>query len=271
MDQLMLQRQSVMRSSSNNPRSGFTLVEMLVIAPILVVLIGIAIAYVISLTGETLQTRKQNEMSFTTQAALDDIEQTGALSVSLPATTGTLVSPQGASTATSGNGGTTAFTNTTTPPVALIFQSVATDKNPLDSTRSLIYTGSSPCTPTNQLYLYYTVYFVNANRLLKRTILPTVPAEGICATPFQRNSCNPTLANPSSYARCSARDEVLIEGVSNMTLTLTYYSSNGGTLPASSAPQAASVGVQVTQSLTAAGQPLTYTGTTRVSVINLQN
>src|SRR6476660_8290032 len=78
--------------------AGFTLVEVLVISPIIILFIGSFIALLVNLTGESLVARERNLTVHDTQAALDQIQTdigsaTGFLATT--ASTPTLRAPQG--------------------------------------------------------------------------------------------------------------------------------------------------------------------------------
>ena len=59
--------------------SGFTLVEIIIIAPIVILFIGAFIALVVNLTGESLRLREKNAAAYEVQEALNDIETNVAL------------------------------------------------------------------------------------------------------------------------------------------------------------------------------------------------
>ena len=61
---------------------GFTLVEMMVIAPIVILLIGAFIAAIVGLTGEVMSSRGSNVVAYDLQDALNRIEEDVKLSTS---------------------------------------------------------------------------------------------------------------------------------------------------------------------------------------------
>lgn len=240
--------------------AGFTLIEMLVIAPLVIILIGVLIGYITSLTGQGLQLRERNALAYTTQAALDDMELVGSRATSYLSTTGTLASPQGKSDST------TAFTNTTaSSPDTLIMRSVSTDKSAYDPTRQIIYSGTGACNPNNAIYTYTTVYFVTSGDLYKRTI--TTPSAA-CAVPYQKNSCSPTIMTQvTPPSNCKVMDEKLATNIT--AFSIAYYT--GTTSVSASDPSAAdNVVITLTASRLSAGDTLAYTGTLRISTVNAQ-
>ena len=240
---------------------GFTLVEIMIIAPIVILFIGAFIALVVNLTGESLRLREKNAAAYEVQEALNDIEMNVALAVSFHTATASVASPQGK------NNSTANFTNETAgQPDALIMKAAATTRNPADPNRQLIYTGAGACNARNVVYQYYTIYFVSNQTLYKRTILPQQPA---CAVPWQRGSCAESVVatNPSI---CKREDEKLLENVES--LDVTYYSDSSSSTPLadSEASDATSVSVAINRSKTVAGDAVTYTGSSRAASLNAQ-
>ena len=81
-----------MSYSKTASQPGFTLVEMLVVAPIVILVVGGIVALLIALVGDVLIARERNSMAYNTQDALNLIEQDVRLSSNIQATTGTPVS-----------------------------------------------------------------------------------------------------------------------------------------------------------------------------------
>jgi hypothetical protein len=241
--------------------TGFTLIEVMIIAPIVILFIGAFIALVVNLTGESLRLREKNAAAFNVQEALNDIEANVTLATSFHAETPTLVYPQGR------NSTTNRFTNVRAgEPDTLIMKAAATTKNPIDPTRSLIYTGSGACNARNVVYQYYTIYFISDESLYKRTILPQQAA---CAIPWQRGSCEESFvaANPTV---CKKSDEKLLENVSTMDIQYFSDASSSDAIPDSEATDANSISINIGLSKSVAGQALSYTGTSRVTSLNAQ-
>ena len=239
-----------------NKTAAFTLVEVLVVAPLIILFIGAFIGLVVTLTGDSLKLRESNAAAFGVQDALDEMGTASGNALGFLTTTGPLVAPQG-----SGNN-TAAFTNVNSGQAnTLIISSAATTKNPYDASRQLVYTGSSPCSSSNPVYSYTTVYFISGSSLYKRTILPTSPAP--CTTPWQKPSCEESRV-ASNPAVCKASDEKLLDNVAGMTIT--YYDSASSTtpIPASQAEDAVSVSIQLEASKSVAGETVNYTGSSRV-------
>jgi Tfp pilus assembly protein PilV len=253
---------------SSTSNQGFTLIEMLIVSPVVILAIGGFIALMVTMVGSVLATRDQTKMLYEGQDSLNRIEDDIRLSTQFLTTTGTLVSPQG-----SGNT-TTAFTNTSN---TLILLTLATTKNPADSTRELVYYKSQPnaCDIQkvfNKVFFTKTVYYIRNTSLWRRTILPnyntnaTTDLETVCTAPWQQNSCSPGYA---AATRCQTNDIELMKNVTG--LTVTYYSTPASTtsLGASNAPTATSVKVTIAGSKTTAGRPITTSQSTRATRLNI--
>jgi type II secretory pathway pseudopilin PulG len=237
----------------NNPvrkQHGFTLIEVLVVAPLVILLIGVTVGYITSLTGEGLKTSQRNAMTFEVQNALDDIDQS-AKSGQVLYTTG---SPLGVNQGP--NDGQSAFTSTATTLVLSVPATSYTIANyNLDGydSRQLIRTGSSPCNTSNPLFTYQIVYFVNANRLFKRTIVPKAAS---CLPPSQVNSCSPTIMQGTPPSNCKAEDEKLLDNVSSFSIS--YRNSKNATLSGTYLPTSSSIVVNLSVQKHIAGSPISH-------------
>lgn len=173
---------------------GFTLIEVLVVAPLVILLIGVTIGYISSLTGEGLKTSQRNIMTYDTQAALENIEQATSGAVQIASKTNApLLANQGP------NDSTNAFTSHSG---RLVLSSAASTGNSFDPSRQTIYMGSGACDYSNPLLTYYSVYFLSGTTLYKRTIISTASPTNFCATPIQKNSCSPTVMRGTPPSHC---------------------------------------------------------------------
>lgn len=250
---------------------GFTLVEMLVVAPLIILLIGAMIAYITTLTGDSLKLREKGTMAYDIQGALDIIEADSIKATKFLGTSGTLPSPQGK------NDGTAAFTTTDPTPSdrALVMGTIATDKDPINPTRIPIYYANQPvaCGPGqegNTILITKSIYFVKDGSLWKRTIVPSYNTNSppddftVCSTPWQRNSCSVG----QTAAQCRAEDSELVKNVSDFTVKYYATSTSTAPLPAADARLAKSIEVSITTSQSVAGESITQTGAVRVTRLN---
>lgn len=257
---------------NNNPRRkalGFTLVEVVVIAPILILVLGGFVVALVTMVGDTMASRDANALVFDTQSALDRIEQDVRLATGFQSSSGAQQLPQGQD---NNYTGTSSFTATATNH--LIMAVPATTVNPLNSSRQIVYYANqpNPC-GSNQSYntpLTTTViYYVYNNSLHRRTIVPTYTLTAgqpntVCAAAWQQNSCSPGYTN----ARCQTQDAKLLDNVSS--LDLAYYSNPTSTsnLGASNAAAAVTLGATINTSRTSSGQTLTHSASLRATRIN---
>lgn len=252
-------------------RAGFTLVEVLIIAPVVIIAISGFIALMVSLVGDVLVTRDQNNLMYETQDALDRIEQDTRLSTQFLTTSGTQIAPQGSD---SNFTGTAAFSNSGS---TLILGSLTTDKTPSDPTRKLVYYTNQPYTCNssqvgyNRVFLSKVIYFIKNGSLWRRAILPdyntnvTPDDFTICSVPWQRNTCSPGYA-PAT--RCQTNDSEVMANVSSFSIK--YYSTPSGTIDIGSAQAQAASTIEVTLNgqKTTGGRSLTSTGSVRATKLN---
>lgn len=271
-------RSSLATKIKQKKSDGFTLIEMLIIAPIVIIAISGFIALMVTIVGKVLLSRDQTSVTYDAQNALDRIEQDVKLSSKFLTTTGTMPSPQGSDNNFTG---TAAFSNTSN---TLILNMLATDSNPRNWDRWLMYYDNqpNPCGNTetaNRVFSVRVIYYINNGTLWRRTYVPpwntntsTPDANTICTYsssyyPWQKNSCSPGYTS----AQCQTQDEQIMNNISS--LNVKYYSTPGGTtdLGASNAGSATTVSVSITGSKTTAGNPFTVTSSMRGTKLNSIN
>lgn len=256
----MLQR---IRRYTYQKSKGFTLIEVLVIAPVVLMSITVFIAMMVLLTGDVLVARERNAAIYDTQDALNDIEREVKNSVQFLSTSGTLLSPQGKDNVSS------AFTSASGD---LIIKSIVTDKSLTSADRKPVYYAYQPnqCGASegvNSMFTARTIYFLKSDKSLwKRTYLPaynrdSAPnAETVCSDPWQLNSCSP--GQPMD-GRCKTRDVELIKNVTDFSVD--YFTSADSTVDSgdAAADTAVAVRVSITTSKKVSGKDLTYTSSLR--------
>lgn len=218
---------------TSSRRSGFTLVEVLVVAPVILLSIAVFVGTLIFITGEVLVTRQANSLAHSTQSALDTIERDIRASSGFLATNSIspLVTPQGR------NNGTQPFNNVASGQnSALILNMIATSGAPQISQREPVWLRDTPnpCGSDekikNQPLMYNVVYYWGADGgLWRRTILPANYDNIGCTTPDQRPSCAPG----SSESICVADDVRLLSGVKQ--LDINYFTSAASISPVAGA------------------------------------
>ncbi|MFA5172748.1 MAG: type II secretion system protein [Sulfuriferula sp.] len=259
---------------------GFTLVEMLIVAPIVILTIGAFITVIVSMTGQVLATRSANALAYDIQDSLNRIEQDVKLSTTFLAKNNvTLTSPQGY------NDDTTDFTNVGVNGNVLILNTLATSDNPYVGTSGLIYLQDQPnaCASTqvnqNTPLTLNVAYFVKNNTLWRRVIMPANYATAGCSAPWQLPSCS----SVSLAAFCKVQDIKLVEGVSASDFHIDYFTTGNGTIANSVATDSASsdavrgttlqstttISASITANKTAAGREITQSGTIRSTRLDI--
>jgi hypothetical protein len=265
---------------SPKPHSGFTIVEILIVAPIVILVIGVFVSTIVSMTGEVLATRAANTLAYNTQEALNLIEQDVKLSGAFLATNNiALISPQGYDNSTAN------FHNAdATNGAMLILNIYATTSNPLSATRGLVYASDQPnsCNSTlinqNLPVMLNVVYFVKNSTLWRRVIAPSYYATIGCVNssigaPWQQPSCAPS----ASGVFCKTQDMRLVDGIASDGFSVKYYPSPSSTTENATASNSAlsdsvrqtallansTVAVAITATNTTAGREISQAGTIR--------
>jgi len=203
-------------------KRGFTIVEMLIVAPIVILVIGVFISAIVSMTGDALVAKGSNTLAYNIKDSLSrikqDIKDSGAF---LATNNVSLTSPQGY------NNDTTNFHNAdSTNGTMLILNSYATTKNPLDSASNSIYAAGLPnqCDSAqinkNPAVLINIVYFVKNGTLWRRVLAPSNYATVGCSIPWQQPSCAPGFTTPSF---CKTQDVRLVDGIGTGGFSVNYY------------------------------------------------
>lgn len=248
---------------------GFTLVELLVVAPIVILVIGGFIGAIIAMTGNVLATRSDNQLAYDIQDALDRIESDVRISGGfLPTNNVTISNNQGK--------GDTSTEFAYNDP-ALILNSYATTSNPASSTRNIVYQnlpnscGSGTANQNNPL-MFNTVYFLdNSNTLWRRIVAPSnFLANTFCnamtlstTSAWQKPSCS-TIAG----SFCVSKDVRLVDGVTAFTISYYLPSAPGTLLTAPPSVANSGVVVTITAAGSAAGRNFTESRTVRATSPN---
>lgn len=225
---------------NNHPtrNDGFTLVEVLIIAPIALLIISGFIALMVTLTGDVLSSSARTNLIEKTDSALDRFEQDTRFAKEFRETSFTPTHPQGRNHT---SGSATQPFNVVSPlpddnnyGTVRILRSYVTTKNPLDSSKSLIYTtardgvagaGAADCgTPAmnqNDPYEHDIIYYVKRSSgseaennlrysMWRRIILQ--PGQTLCGSQpaiWQKSTCPAGVTGTP----CQAEDEKLIDNL----------------------------------------------------------
>lgn len=263
-----------------NHRRGFTIIEMLVVAPIVILFIGAFIAAIVSMTGQVLTTRASNMLTYNIQDALNRIEQDVSSGASFLSTNNIpITTPQGY------DNDTTSFKNVGTNGNMLIINTSATTKNPVDPDSNIVYTHDQPngCSSdnisVNPAVKINVVYFVRDSALYRRVVMPSFYDTVGCSVPWQ----TPTCAQDITGGQCSGTDTKLVDGIDSVDdFKIDYYPTPSSTNPSADTINAAldnndrqsalnltkSVKVTINTTSTIAGRTVKKTGSIRASSPN---
>ena len=236
---------------TTNKSAGFTLIEVLLIAPIIILIIGVFIALIVNLTGESLVLRENNSILYDVQNSLDDIELAVNKSSTFVDGTPLMPPPFGK------DNNNASFTAETGVGLAdsLILLSPATTQNPYSPDRVLISTGAAPCNAAGSLLYFYTIYFVYGDTLKKRTVVPTTAS---CAGSWQRSSC--TNGSPT----CGSKDEILATGLTDDKTSFKVDYFNLDDTPQATPSLAKKATISIAASRQVAGKYATASGSLQV-------
>ncbi len=211
-----------MHKLDHKTSKAFTVIELLVIAPIVVLFIGAFISVIVGMTGEVLTNKSANILIYDIQDTLSRIDNDIKSSNSFLATNSvSITSPQGYNDATS------TFTNVGSNGNMLILNSVATSTNPLSTSSGYIYLANKPnscasgAVDQNKSMPINIVYFVKNNSLWRRTIMPSDYNTAGCAIPWEQPTCTPGYTAPF----CKTQDTKLLDNVDPEDFVINYYAS----------------------------------------------
>jgi Tfp pilus assembly protein PilE len=253
---------------TNKHARGFTLVEVLIISPIVILAIGGFVALMVTMVSDVLVTRDESALTYEAQSALDRIEQDVRLSTQFLNTTDALSEPQGSNNNFTG---TAAFTNTSN---SLLLSTLATDKNPASAERWLTYYDNQPNScegdeQFNRVLQTKIIYFIKDGSLWRRSVVPNWNTdqdnnETVCSSVWQLNSCSPGY----TAARCQTDDEKLMDNITSLNVEYFASPSSDTNLGASGATNATSVNVTINSQKTTAGNVITDSSNVRVTKLN---
>lgn len=275
---------------ANTDQKGFTLVEMLIIAPFVLLVIGVLVVFLVVQTSDTLRQAQRNTMAYEVQNALNSIESDTTYATSfntvLAASELTSISgvvPQGPGAEFDPNFFASAEL-THSADEAIIIKAPATTASPLSATRTLVYldkpdaTCSSDTINNNDVAQVLYVYFVKNNILWRRTIMVKTSASACSGySIWQKSSCPEAYVTSTYSSVCKVSDEKLTENISKVSVqyyqhanSTTALTTSGGyyTWKATSPPQ--SISVSITTSSSGDVEPITFTSSLRVSSVNIR-
>ena len=272
------------KTDTTSKSAGFTLIEIGIIVPILIVTVLIIFDALFAMIRASEVESGKIDMTFDKQTAISNVESDIILaSLFLPTTdTGLTADPYKPTT----NGNTWSYLGDSSTSRVLIARLYSTTLNPLDPSRQPAFIGNpagSECNISNiyfnNVQQYNVVYFVKDGGLYRRRI--TDKTTQLCDPgQYQKFSCPSQdyltakgLGTQSST--CQADDELLLGNVTNFTVQ--YYGSKTSSTPldvyaVSADPNlvttAADAEITITTSKKVSGQTITSTSTLRMSKLN---
>lgn len=235
-------------STTNNLKRGFTLVEMAIIAPIVMLVIVGFISLIISLTSYVMVTRANNVLTNSVQDALARIEIDTKNSAGYLQQSMISQSKQGPSNSTS-----TYFEKAAD---LLILNTYATTKNPLSANNNYILRSECGLTPAASPLMLNIVYFVDNKSTLWRRVMAPAQYNSLGCHVWQRPSCSYDV--DSTF--CTTNDDKIIDNISNFYIT--YDKIN-------EADFTGALTVTITATDIAAGKTIQQSG--KISAIPLKN
>lgn len=246
-----------MRHMSINNQKGFTLVEIAVIAPMMILIALAIVAVLVTLVSSTVSPNAKGLLMQQQEKAFDsienDINNSAGLLSSLPPNFSDSESDDYAD-----------------PPVdadILIVRGYNQIQNPNDASGTKVipaFMDTATCSNTTNLNAtniapIVTIFFVKDNVLYRRTLVEDVPS----------NTCGTKLAKETgcSLSSCTPDIELLRADTIN-TFDVTYYTTITGTTTTSDPTAAMSARVTITSTLFAGGDPIKYTAVIRAARLN---
>lgn len=273
------------KHTKTHPRQhGFTIVELMVVAPVVILTIGAFVTVIIGLTGDVLASRASNTALYNIQDGLNRMEQDIKLSSSFLATNNITPQPgQGFDNNTAG------FKNVdATNGTMLILNSIATTGNPIQAGTNYVY-AIDPLNACNSAQVIQNtpqsmnvIYFVKAGTLWRRVVMQQNYANTTtawCSAPWQEPSCSPGYV--ASF--CKTQDIQIVSGLGTTGFNVQYYTGANNSLQNTTASDTAATDtnraaalvscttatISLTTNQTVAGRTVTQAGSIRATRLDI--
>jgi Tfp pilus assembly protein PilE len=275
-------------------QKGFTIIELMVVAPVVILTIGAFVTVIVSMTGDVLVSRTANATLFSVQDSLNRIEQDIKLSSGFLSTSGDTTNNNFALTAGQGyDDGTQIFKNVdSTTGTMLILNTIATTGNPLLATSAYVY-ARDPLNACNSAQVIQNtpqsmniIYFVKNGTLWRRTVMQPLYNNTVtnwCSLPWQLPTCTPGYSPSLTF--CKADDIQLIDGLGTTGFDVQYFNGSNATLENTTASDtgvgvtnanrlaalqsATTASVSLTSTKSVAGRDSTQTATLRATRLDI--
>lgn len=212
--------------SANSRQAGFTLVEIVVVTPILMLIVASLIVLFTSMLNSTNVANSRLNTIVNARMAANVIQGDVALTTEFLPTIDSasgMKDPYGPNNA----GATWSYRSLdgTKPnrafgfidrPNVLITRTYATTTSTMNPNRSLVFFSGNGCTSStiasNPALTINNIYFVRNNTLYRRTLLPSPRPTNLCATPFQKQTCPTDVPYPRNSI-CAGDDTILATNI----------------------------------------------------------
>lgn len=219
-----------MRHIPKTSRSGFTIIELIVVTTVMLLCAFFIFNVLWSMYVTSSADKEQLTMIYDRQNAMALIESDIALtSRYLASIDSGLTDPYPPTS----NGGVWSYKGDSASGRYLLLRGYSTTGNPLSSDPQPVFIGSgTSCNATNMYFntvqRYNTIYFVKNSNLYRRRLIDSATAT--CTTQYQKTSC-PSAADlgTSQNAACGADDELILKNVN--LFTVDYYTYKTDTSP----------------------------------------
>lgn len=267
-----------MKRITHQHSAGFTIVELAIIVPILIVSVLVLFESMFYLVRVAAINRTQTALIYENQNALNIIEADAVLTTTFLPTTDTNVTDVYKPTSNAGQWSYLGDTQDSATRV-LILRAFNTTTNPLSADRVPSFLSALGCDTddiySNDILQYNIIYFVKDGNLYRRRALDT--SQATCETPYQKQSCPSleTLGLPTRDTSCAADDELIATDVT--AFSVQYYQTKNSSTPMDvynvlADPDTVSVAAAVDVSLTLARdayhQNTVYTSSIRIARLN---
>lgn len=257
--------------------AGFTLVEMAIVVPILILIALSLFEALFTVVQTSTQERVEMNLAYEKNVAMNEIESDIRIAPLFVPQLDTNTAGQDANEGISnplGTGNTWYYAGGGQDKRVLILREYSTTVNPLIAGREPVFVGSGaacsdPSVATNTIQTYNTIYFVQNQTLYRRRVVDPLTKDPVCGNvQYQRTSC------PTASASCPA-DEIIASNVT--AFNVTYYSSGDPTatpLDVYTGPSpsllasARSAQIDITQTRPAGGTNITSSISLRIATLN---
>lgn len=233
---------------------GFTLVEMLVIGPVMMLATITAVTFLFNQYGFLVKQNALLNLQLEAQNILfglqDDLWYASQFASGKNDNLADSYEPVGG------------WTNATTPPT-LIVSLTALTTNARDPDRQPVYINESTCTPpdgngANSVLYNNVIYFVSGVNLYKRT-LTAPPSMATCGTPYEKQTCPAGNSSPTCLP-----DVILSDHISSFSVI--YYDTDN--ITTTTPENAESVQVDMGLSDKAFGEDISASSSLRLRKLN---